>query len=326
MRINQVLNFKQNKMSLTLNQVNFEEVVKQNYDIVIAATGFESRASFQIPKLKGTHSCKIALSFANEANNNTRLQNDSIFLSHNFEIANDLTDFNYFENLMTSETKGFSEKSEIKVYVDYSSMSRNMYSQILLAAKIVSLTKKVTVFFGYSHSIFAEIKKEENLNRIVEPIFGFCKLSVPHKPTALIVCLGNEISRVYGLTDFFDATTYLFYSDTKFDNKFSAEVEIVNEEIIDATDPDKIFKFPVEDLIYTNQVLENLCRSLTAHYRVVLAPCGPKPFALLSLINALNLNNDIEVWRISPGEDLQVIDRKPNERVSVLKIEMGSAH
>ena len=87
---------------------------------------------------------------------------------------------------------------------------------------------------------------------------------------------------------------------------------------------ENIFRFPIHDLIYTNFLLENLCKALLNDFRIIIAPCGPKPFALLAMINALKYENYIEVWRISPGKRIPKINRKPTELVSVLEVTVSS--
>jgi hypothetical protein len=97
-------------------------------------------------------------------------------------------------------------------------------------------------------------------------------------------------------------------------------VEFVNSEILNSINNENIIKFPVYDLIYTNYLLESLCKTLIKNYRVILAPCGPKPFALLSFINSLKYDSDLEVWRISPGRGLPKGDREANGNISLLEV------
>jgi hypothetical protein len=306
-------------MKIHISQAKFAEIKNDQFDLIIAASGFEKRAAFQIPQISDSQAQKIALAFNNEKDDNNRLNNDAIFRAHGFTLI-EADGSNLEIEFLRSIFRMTPTKRRINVYVDYSCMTRNWYAQILLFATKFLDVEKANFFFGYSVAEYEYVAKEEKLNEIVEPIFGFCKLSIPSKPTALVICLGNEISRVYGLREFFDATTYLFYSDTKFGNKFSYEVEDVNYDILASTPNEHIFKYPLEDLVYTSFLIESLCRSLNENYRVILAPCGPKTFTLLSLINSLKLNTEIEVWRISPGKSLQKLDRAPNGQVLLLNV------
>ena len=155
----------------------------------------------------------------------------------------------------------------------------------------------------------------------MSPLFGYCDLNVPSRPTALIIGLGNERNRIYGLKEYFDAVPYLFYSDKSYNDKYSKEIEVINKEIIEETCPNNIFQFPIHDLTYTNYILENLCLTLLKDYRVIIAPCGPKPFAILAMINSLKHDDSLEVWRISPGSKIPKIDREPTGLISIIELD-----
>lgn len=65
-------------------------------------------------------------------------------------------------------------------------------------------------------------------------------------------------------------------------------------------------------------MLTLFCDDLLRNYRVILAPCGPKPFTLLSLITAIKLP-DIDVWRISSGKAAPTIDKVADGEVFFLR-------
>ena len=308
---------------MKLQQLELKDISHMEFDAIIAASGFEQRASYQATLLHTRSTRKIVLAFDKEMENKNRKLNDKIFRERGFKIFRkdgQKVDYEFFNSLIEEIIKNSISPNEVNIYVDYSSMTRNWYAQILLIIKNIRADKNICVYFGYSFSEYERAESNESLNKFVEPLFGFCNLSIPVKPTALIICLGNEINRAYGLKEYFDAETYLFYSDPKYGNKYSMEVEDVNYEIIKNIKPENVFKFPIQDLMYTDYLLENLCRTLLERYRVIIAPCGPKPFTLISLINSLKFESDIEVWRISPGEGLQKNERKENKEVSLLKV------
>lgn len=306
---------------VAVSQFKFSELELTYFDAMIVASGFESRASFQVKKFRTLPKEKIALCFDNEVSDKTRKKNDLFFKSKGFELITISNEQDNIELLQTILDKIIYSSSEdcIRIYIDYSSMIRNWYASIIYIVSNLRTKKPISLFFGYSHAEFISSSHLDVLNKVVEPLFGYCNLSVPFKPTALVICLGNEKNRVYGLQEYFDAATYLFYSDASFDNEYSVEVEKVNFEILKSAKAQNVFRFPVHDLLYTDYLIENLCKVLLKDYRVVIAPCGPKPFILLSLINSIKFRSDIEVWRISPGSGLPKINREPNGRISVLE-------
>jgi hypothetical protein len=52
-------------------------------------------------------------------------------------------------------------------------------------------------------------------------IEGFSFFSVPNKPSALIIGLGYEKNKAFGLTEYFDAETFLFYNSDAADKRFT---------------------------------------------------------------------------------------------------------
>jgi len=306
-----------------VNQHNFDYISEKDFDLFIVASGFEQRAIFQSQRYKGKAKRKLAFAFNNEVDNPNRIINDFFLKNEGFDlitIDGDTSELFYMEDLLNEIINENEKKEQIDIYIDYSSMTRNWYAHLLVIFKKFSSCKNIKVYFGYSYAKYSPKPQEDILNRIVEPLLGYCNLSVPFKPTALVICLGNERNRAYGLQEYFDATTYLFYSDNSFNIEFSNEVEEVNKDILTTTKIENIFKFPVYDMMLTNYLLSDVCSALSKDFRVVLAPCGPKPFTLLSLINALIQGSDIEVWRISPGKHLPITEREANGDISILEL------
>ena len=313
---------------INLKQINSDELNLLKLDFFIASSGFESRAIAQTEKYSQNSNIKIVLGFSNELDDETRIYNDSIFEKNNFSE----------QIIMQGEEKSIEELNKIintidnysnnqectRVYIDYSCMTRNWYSYLLFGLDNIDNKDKVKIYFGYSHAEHVPNNGDSTFNRVVCPLLGYCDLNVPSKPTALIIGMGNEPNRIYGLKEYFDAASYLFYSDESYNEKYSEEIENINKDIIDSTKPENIFTFPIHDLIYTNYILESLCNALMKEYRVVIAPCGPKPFALLAMINSLKYDYSLEVWRISPGDRAPKVDRKPTGLISVVELSFSA--
>ncbi len=306
---------------LIIKQPKPEYLENLTMDFLIVASGYESRAVTQAKKYSSKAIKKIALGFSTEENDKIRINNDKILHKLGFsihKIVGEMPTNTVLSKLINEIEKYASKNKNTNVYIDYSCMTKNWYSYMLF--NLCNIKNNIIIYFGYSHAKFVPFDGNHTLNRIVSPLFGYCSLSIPSKPTALIIGMGNETNRIYGLKEYFDAVPYLFYSDITYNDKYSKEIEKLNNEIIKQTNPNHLFKFPVNDLIYTNYILYNLCLSLLKDYRVVIAPCGPKPFALLAMINALNLNDSIEVWRISPGNKIGKVNRKPTGLISIIEI------
>ena len=65
--------------------------------------------------------------------------------------------------------------------------------------------------------------------------------------------------------------------------------------------------------------LWDVCKSLSEDYRVVVIPCGPKPFTLISFLLRYILR-DIDVWKVSPLHDVRMEDNSPSGKVLQLEV------
>ncbi len=312
---------------IKIKQLKEEDILNSGIDLFVGASGFESRSIFQAGRLMKVINQKLILGFDNERENPIRKLNDKFLEQNGFEIK--ITSGEDINNaslnfVLQKIAELINTKENLSVYIDYSSMTKNWYSFLLYGLMHIKGNDKLKIYLGYSHGKYVPSDRFPALNRIVSPLFGYCDLDVPSRPTALIVGVGNEPNRIYGLKEYFDAVPYLFYTDNSYNQEYSEEAEEINNQIISETKKGNIFKYPVHDLIYTYNVLENLSLSLLKEYRVIIAPCGPKPFTMLSLICSLNQNNSLEVWRISPGSNLPVIEREATGLVSIIELTISN--
>jgi mRNA-degrading endonuclease RelE of RelBE toxin-antitoxin system len=85
------------------------------------------------------------------------------------------------------------------------------------------------------------------------------------------------------------------------------------------TAEENIYRYPINDLEYSERQLLSLCSYLKDAYRVIIAPSGPKPFTLISLIVALKMK-EIDVWRISQGDIRNAVQYKASGKVSLYRV------
>lgn len=303
------------------NNLPFDDLNRLN--LFIGASGFEDRGVYQAELLSDKIEKGIVLGFENVKNNKIRKRNDAFFTKNNFEILESKTEDYKNGSLkrIIYEINQLALKSnEVNVYIDYSSMTKNWYSFLLYEIYNSNFRNKINLYLGYTHGNYVESLTDRTYNRVVSPLFGYCNLSIPTKPTSLIIGLGNDSSRVFGLKEYFDAVPYIFHTDSSYNDGFNLDAKELLEKVLSQIPSKNIFEFPVNDLVYTNYILENLCQELIKQTRIVIAPCGPKPFAVLAMLMSLKYNNLIEVWRITPGVKIPVINRTSTGLVSVLKV------
>ena len=270
------------------------------FDIFIASCGYEPRASFLAQQ--GIKARKqIVLAFEDNQEDPDRIRNNQIFEKLGFEFikmrgGEYRSILSLFESFIQEHTS-----NELSVLIDYSSMTRMWYGAIVyFLTHLESCDKKIHLYLSYSIAEFIQPQEVETETFNFHPIDLYCQLSLPTNPTALIAGLGYEKKRIYGLREYFDAEAlFLFYTDG---NSFTGDVLKKNEEVLKSVKEENIFPYALTDLNHMKMLLQDLCNDLKNVFRVIIAPCGPKPFTLLSFIIASQMPN-IDVWRISAGDD-----------------------
>jgi len=303
-------------------QSDLESVLDYKFDLFIACSGYETRARYLVEVLgsKIIAGRKYCIQFSNYKDRESRHMNDQTFSDFGFETGEYSGNESRFIFSILEELLQKVERNTLNILVDYSSMTRVWYASILQFFKYKVIEGlEVNIFFSYSSSKFVIPPKATIYNRYVGPIDGFYTITIPNKPTALIVGLGYIQSRAYGLAEFFDVDPYIFIADSSSNVEYFKEVMEKNDELIRVTKESNIFKYPLDNLLFTETLLYSLARDLRSDYRVVLAPCGPKPFTLLCLIIGQRLSG-IDVWRISAGEDDVPVDKVASGYLNILQL------
>jgi len=284
-------------------------------DVFICSSGYESRASniatlIECSKVK----YKFAICFTDQTGNKVRKENDKIFWEKDFVMLdNDKDDQGNIKEIIKKIVELTSEGS-VKVLVDYSSMSRTWIASLINCSH--HNIANIEYFFAYSCAVYNNpVRKSPSIS--FDPIPGFNNLSIPDKPTALIIGLGNEPERAAGLIEYFDAReVYLFHTDN---DEYLKSIESANENLLKQVDANHIIAYPLLDLEYTFSILSNLCLNLSDDYRIIIAPLGPKPFSVMSLIVAMNISN-IDIWRISGENNAHLENRVSTNDVLLFKL------
>jgi len=298
-------------MKLTeTSKVDKEEVEKIDFDLFVCSSGYEQRACFiaQTVKINARH--KVVFCFKNHLTEKFRLLNDKFYSFNKFtfiyEEGNQTINITKILNelMLTSGTT-------VNIAVDYSSMTSVWYSAIVSYFNVLNSNKQVNLYFFYCFAEFSAPNYFNVRNTNIGPMKDFSSLSIPDKPTAIIIGLGYEDEKAFGLTEYFDAETYLFIADQSVSVNYYNEVLRANKSLIDNTKAENIFEYSLLYLDHSESLLYSVCKSLKSDYRLVLAPTGPKPFMLLCLLTASRLM-EIDVWRISVGVYGGPSNKKPN--------------
>jgi hypothetical protein len=72
------------------------------------------------------------------------------------------------------------------------------------------------------------------------------------------------------------------------------------------------YTYDFSSLIDIENKLKAIYYKYNKEYSIIISPIGPKPFTFISMILSI-LYNDIEIWRIGSGEDINPYPRDPFE-------------
>lgn len=164
------------------------------------------------------------------------------------------------------------------------------------------------VYFSYTPSKFSTPLPPKP-NSEIAPLPG--KYILPtDKPKALIVCLGYEERKAEGIIDHLDPkVSYVFYTNPALDKRFVTTLKNNNKNILKEEAKNTI-EFPFDDLNFLEKRLTALYKELRDEYSIIIAPIGPKPFTLISMIMSVKYN-DIDIWHVGSGSDINVYDQIP---------------
>ena len=305
-------------------QLSSDSLLHLKFDLFLTSSGYETRARHLVEKLgsKINSEARWCIQFENHSDLISRKLNDEIFSYYKFNTQQLSGNEDAFIPSLLDDAIKKKRDNKLNILVDYSCMTRIWYASILNYFRYTAIDNfEVNIFFSYSSSEFVKPPQATIYNRYVGPIEGFYSVTIPDKPTALVIGLGYVQSRAYGLSEFFDVEPFLFIADSSSNKKYYDEVVENNMNLIKGLSESHIFNYPLNNLLFTETLLNSLTRDLLTDYRVVLAPCGPKPFTLLCLITGMRLS-DIDVWRISAGENDEPVDKPPSGYINLLHLSL----
>ena len=297
-----------------LYNIAFNDIT-EDYDLFIGVVGDEPRSYYLATKTDLFQKAKNK--YILKYNNN--IPNPDGFPEGVEWVENDENNENPIWSIVEKHLVG--EKEKLSIIVDYSSMSRLYYGAFLRSCYEYKCKTKLVLCFVYN--IAQPVPPPVDQSFSFEPMPGYLHLKLPQNPTALIIGLGYEERRAYSLKDYFDAeAVYIFRTDRKTSPEYYDLVEKNNDRLLKTLSQrglNNVFEYSLDNICYTHKVLSDLCQELSNSYRIIIAPCGPKPFTLMSLLVSLRLEN-VDIWRIHNVDN--VVKKEGSDQSIVTIIEM----
>lgn len=207
--------------------------------------------------------------------------------------------------------KTFSEianKKSLKIVVDYSSMDRQWYSRILLFFNKYNDQSVLNVRCCFTYSIpkltDETFDKRFSINGL-EALSGFSSISIPDRPTALIVGLGNDGRALSALRYFADIDyVHYFYTDSMYVPTLGEKYK----KLLFRSSLEFVHEYNLNNMVSVFNMLCDIYKSLKDNYRLVIISCGPKPFTLMSLVFAQIYG--IDVWYMKSNLGSHYVERQ----------------
>jgi hypothetical protein len=177
---------------------------------------------------------------------------------------------------------------------------------------------EIDLYFAYTPSTYEKPKRKKIYKRYTKPSPSE-RIDALNRPVSLVLGLGYSQDQARDLMHRLRPDrTYAFYSDPSIDDRFVKEVEKCNREILKDIKPDHVIKYPLNDMRSINMSLKQLCLDLRLSHQVILAPLGPKPFALACMLLSARYP-DIWVWKVHSSHNDHYYEWKPHGHPLVCK-------
>lgn len=295
----------------TPSNLSSEDLETENYDLLICAGGFESRAVFIAEKLYGRYKRAVAIGFDHNQCLSYK-SNCDWFSQHGVEIFESVGK-SVFQAMLVKVLSDLHDAKSIRIAIDISCFDRYRLAELISAMQTLSKVVGVTTDFWYSIAEFVAPHPIAGRNEFAGPINrAFAGRFVdPSRPLALVAGLGYEVGKVVGAAEFLQATRVISFFPESPVSGFAPEVQKANHSLLVDIVPHDSFHYQVDDPRRTIAMLDSVVRGLSIEYNVVLLPGGPKVFVLACLL-VQTMHPLSSVWRVSSGASLNVRDATPS--------------
>jgi hypothetical protein len=302
-----------------LNDVDIAEL-NTNAKTFVAACGYEARASALARGLGASVKNRFAIAFEEWPAALSRVRNEQIFKECGFTLVT--ASANSPDALSrTVVTAIDGEESTLPLAIDISCMTRPWHGAVVRTIANLEIKESFDTYIAYVPGRFSPPRGSSPANEIVAPVDGFASMALPDLPVAAILGLGYEKERALGLQQLLDPErTILMIPRNGRTDKYYPLVVKSNKDILERTQRDWRFEYPLDQPSATFGMMASLVSGLLPSYRVVLASLGPKLFGMLCFLLATQFRQ-VSVWRVSSGIHAIPRETHPDTRnTSVLRV------
>ncbi len=260
------------------------------FDFELSVCGYESRSTYIARATAESQSLKVAIDYQSLGDGD--YDDNKAWL-----VANDTA--------LDTEDEAIARLTDLleggaRVRVDISSMRRTTMARVVEA--VCSSRTDSQVQFVYAPAMYEASSQavEDHLALSAGPVTRYFSgaLRPTSVPLGLVAGLGLEPHRVLGLTELLEPSRVWAFLAVSEDKRFQAAVLEVNQPTVASPQSD-LFKYDLRSVADTYAAVESLVYAAGESHRLVLAPSGPKVFALVCLLVAATPGSyQPAVWRV----------------------------
>ncbi len=279
---------------IEVQDIDINEVIAESYDLVVFSCGYESRCTFLPDKLlKQNSSVTLILNFSEFKDEGDRKFNEQFF-QINFSKGKTITnkfddDTKIYEYLQEFNQEN---KKDLRVLIDYSSMSRLWYVSILNWARYSSLSS-ITIDFSYSAGKYNKDFQPMVINNI-QALPGYEGVTT-YSRTISIFGLGFDYLSSLCVLDKLEPSIVHSFIATPIYQEYQNQAEEVNAEFIQNYSEPVIY-FPLNSVSKTYRMMSELVYPYLNKYNISFIPMGPKPHVLASALLSIRFNDIINLY------------------------------
>lgn len=286
------LTLPKHKMNLyRVKDIDFEEVLNSTYDISFFSSGFEKRCTFVPEKINPDRKSNLTLfGFKDEENDAQRIENDKYYkikwsIEPTIALSND--DSQIYKTLNESDS---TNKDEIKILVDYTSMSRTWYAGILNWAKFSNRHKQIQIDFTYSVGLHIDGVPQMFIDAM------YCIPGCEGQPMGALKSVAVFILGFDGLAplcmmDLLEPDITYACIATGHGNSVNLSKAVdANKEFLDSCQEKNRIYLPIESVEDSFGKLAEVVIPHLDKQNVSFVPMGPKPLILTSILLSMRFN------------------------------------
>lgn len=290
------------------------DIHQRHYDIAFFASGYEQRSTY-IPKLLNIDRVKKAVIFGYKEGRTEfhREDNDRYFVSDWKQepiIADDNDDTVIYDQLRALEVK---ENSELRVLVDYSTMSRLWSASILNWARFLTYGASLKIDFLYAFGSY----KGDFRPLIIEDILaipGYEGSPISDAPSLAIFGLGFDgVAALAALDQLEPNIVYAYLASPGAAEDYPDKAKNCNKTLINHYVKEKLLELPISSVEMTFRSLTELISPHRGKTNIILIPMGPKPHVLAAMLLCLRFEKEMTCLRVrgkrEPRVDVEAVGR-----------------